>query len=58
MVEINLMEEINVETIPGIDLLMNDKKPGDKNSSEKKEEKNNTLDELELEFPVNFIILE
>tara|TARA_Y100001980_G_C14539488_1_gene316941 strand:- start:613 stop:1734 length:1122 start_codon:yes stop_codon:yes gene_type:complete len=51
MVEINLMEDLTVETIPGIDLLMNDKKPGDKNSGEKKEEKNNnTLDELELEL--------
>ena len=45
MVEINLMEEVNVETIPGIDLLMNDKKPGDK-----KEKKKSTIDELELEL--------
>ena len=35
MVEINLMEEVNVDNIPGIDLLMNDKKP---NENEKKKQ--------------------
>ena len=49
MVEINLMEEVNVDNIPGIDLLMNDKKSneGDKN---KKKEATSTLDELEIEL--------
>ena len=45
MVEINLTEDLNIESIPGIDLLMNDKKPGDN-----KEKKNSTIDELELEL--------
>ena len=45
MVEINLMEEVNVESIPGIDLLMNDKTQGDK-----KNKSNSTIDELEFEL--------
>ena len=49
MVEINLMEEVDVGNIPGIDLLMNDKKPGgDKPKENKKSE--TTIDELELEL--------
>ena len=36
MVEINLMEEVDVGNIPGIDLLMNDKKSTDNKSKEKK----------------------
>lgn len=49
MVEINLMEEVDVGNIPGIDLLMNDKKPG---GDKPKENKNSgtTIDELELEL--------
>ena len=49
MVEINLMEEVDVGNIPGIDLLMNDKKPG---GEKPKENKNSgtTIDELELEL--------
>jgi len=46
MVEINLMEEVNVDNIQGIDLLMNDKKP---NENEKKKA-TSTIDELELEL--------
>lgn len=48
MVEINLTEEVKIDNIPGIDLLMNDKKPGDE--KEKGKEKKTTLDELELEL--------
>jgi hypothetical protein len=47
MVEINLTEDLNIESIPGIDLLMNDKKPG---GGEKKDKKNSTIDELEIEL--------
>ena len=49
MVEINLMEEVDVGNIPGIDLLMNDKKPGDNKPKESKSS-GSTIDELELEL--------
>ena len=49
MVEINLMEEVDVGVIPGIDLLMNDKKPGGDKPKENKKS-GTTIDELELEL--------
>ena len=51
MVEINLMQEVDVGNIPGIDLLMNDKKSGDNNDPQKtNKHSGTTIDELELKL--------